>query len=199
MVAPKASFRPRRIPGRRLLNRAAVAVVIAKHPEPAVLMLQRCRRIGDPWSGDMAFPGGRWEPGDSSIAATALRELREETGIALSHWDTPLRLSDVVTRSHNHYYPMVITPFLFVLETRPTVHVNRESQQSFWISLTHFQPHNASHFEWPIITRPFRVGITLPCYFYEQQRVWGLSLKILQDLTENALSFHDQATGAFSK
>jgi 8-oxo-dGTP pyrophosphatase MutT (NUDIX family) len=48
---------------------------------PKLLFIKRADAVGDPWSGHMAFPGGRYEVGDQSLLETAVRETREETAI----------------------------------------------------------------------------------------------------------------------
>ena len=41
--------------------------------EPELLMIKRAEAEGDPWSGHIACPGGRMEPGDRDLAVTAVR------------------------------------------------------------------------------------------------------------------------------
>ena len=54
---------------------AAVAAILRQAPSGLeVLFIKRAERDGDPWSGHMAFPGGRREPHDSDLYSTALRE-----------------------------------------------------------------------------------------------------------------------------
>ena len=62
---------------------AAVAIILTPQPD-SILLIRRADRSGDPWSGHMALPGGRREPSDSDLAATAIREVAEEVGIQLS-------------------------------------------------------------------------------------------------------------------
>ena len=56
-------------------RRAAVAILIrcGERDEPEVLFIQRAEYEGYPWSGHIAFPGGREEPGDESLFETAIR------------------------------------------------------------------------------------------------------------------------------
>ena len=63
--------------------RAAVAVVLAPDPD-SVLLIRRADREGDRWSGHLAFPGGRWSPGDAGLVDTARRETLEEVGLDLT-------------------------------------------------------------------------------------------------------------------
>ena len=51
-----------------------------------VLFIQRAERPGDPWSGQMAFPGGHREDSDISLQA-AMRETHEEIGLGLDNAD----------------------------------------------------------------------------------------------------------------
>src|SRR5574341_145553 len=65
-------------------NRAAVAVVLRDgNPAIEILFIRRAEHPDDPWSGQMAFPGGRAEPGETDLLETAIRETAEEIGIDL--------------------------------------------------------------------------------------------------------------------
>jgi len=71
---------------------AAVAVVfrIAAGDSLELLMIERASYEGDPWSGHIACPGGRMEPGDRDLEVTAVRETREETGHVVTAADLHL-------------------------------------------------------------------------------------------------------------
>jgi ADP-ribose pyrophosphatase len=56
---------------------AAVGVLLR---EGKILLIKRVERRGDPWSGQVAFPGGRWKPGED-LLGTAVREVQEEVGV----------------------------------------------------------------------------------------------------------------------
>ena len=79
-----AAHRPGRKWLKGLRKRAAVALVLqAQEGELGVFMIRRSERDGDPWSGQMAFPGGRLEPEDESALDAARRETAEEVGLHL--------------------------------------------------------------------------------------------------------------------
>jgi ADP-ribose pyrophosphatase len=65
------------------VRKAAVALIfrLGENDVPELLFIKRAEYEGDPWSGQIAFPGGRAEARDASLAETAIRETREETGI----------------------------------------------------------------------------------------------------------------------
>ncbi len=69
-------------PGRKLFRqfrkRSAVAIILqVREGELHILMIKRAEREGDPWSGHMAFPGGRMDPTDQNGYAVAVRETEE--------------------------------------------------------------------------------------------------------------------------
>src|SRR5262245_23913673 len=77
------------------VRRAAVAMVLANGPEgPSVLFIERAQHPGDPWSGHMAFPGGRVDPGDARPRDAAERETLEEVGLSLRGAELIGRLDD---------------------------------------------------------------------------------------------------------
>jgi len=59
---------------------AAVIVPIVLAPEPHALLVLRAAHLKD-HAGEVAFPGGKPEPTDSSLWATAVREMEEEIGL----------------------------------------------------------------------------------------------------------------------
>ena len=66
-----------------------------------ILMIKRADREGDPWSGHMAFPGGRMDKADAHGYAVAVRETEEEVGLSLGPLDQCIgRLSDLNARPH---------------------------------------------------------------------------------------------------
>lgn len=170
---------PRKMPLRQYCNRSAVSIMTTViSGAPHLLMIQRARRHGDPWSGQMAFPGGRQSPTDISIRQTACREAEEEVGIDPATLTSQItRLSDLVTRSHHSWKPQVVTPFLFELPQPPPLQINHEATTELWIPTGLFnQP--SSPYPWPV--GPFT--LSLPCYYYQGYPVWGLSLQMIKAL-----------------
>ena len=98
---------------RGALRRAAVALVLRGGTEGAeLLVIKRSEAERDHWSGHLALPGGRVEPEDENLLATALRETFEEVGIDLRAGGEVLaRLGTV--RPQSPYAPRVsVTPFV---------------------------------------------------------------------------------------
>ena len=77
---------------------ASVALLLRSGKERDILLMKRAEIDGDPWSGDIAFPGGKKSDEDSDLKATVLRETFEETGIDLSIADYLGSLPPVFSR-----------------------------------------------------------------------------------------------------
>jgi 8-oxo-dGTP pyrophosphatase MutT (NUDIX family) len=81
---------------REPLIAAAVLVPIVHGPEPGVLLTKRTSHL-TAHAGQVAFPGGRIDPGDASPEAAALREAQEEIGLPPDRAELLGRLPDYVT------------------------------------------------------------------------------------------------------
>jgi len=118
---------------------AAVAIILAPRgtEDAEVLFIKRAEREGDPWSGHVAFPGGRRDPGDAGLRDVAVRETREEVGLDLDK-DAELlaRLESVHAVARGKRIDLVITPFVFGLrEESPRLEPNEEVATTLWVPL----------------------------------------------------------------
>ena len=110
-------------------TRAAVAVVLG--PTPAglqLLFIERAQHPDDPWSGHIAFPGGRIEEDDPSPRAAAERETLEEVGLDLSGAEYWGRLDDLT----GYMLPVVVSGFVYCLKTPAALTLNHEIGSAFW-------------------------------------------------------------------
>ena len=85
----------------RPLRRAAVLVPVVAHAAPTVLLTQRTEHLPS-HAGQVAFPGGKVEPGDADAIATALREAHEEIGLEAG-FIRPLGYLDAL-RTHTGFH-----------------------------------------------------------------------------------------------
>ncbi len=158
---------------------AAVALVFHQpvDGEPELLFIERARKEGDPWSGQMAFPGGRHDPSDSDISATAAREAFEEVGVQL---ERPFgRLDDFAGSRNPRVPPLVVSPFVYEMRERPTLVPNAEVQSTVWIPVPWIlHPDSAYDYRFE---RPEFTG-TFPAVRYDRFTVWGLTYRILGNL-----------------
>jgi 8-oxo-dGTP pyrophosphatase MutT (NUDIX family) len=176
-------YRPGKKWYRRMVKRSAVAIIVRQVDGGLeALMIKRADREGDPWSGHMAFPGGLSDHSDHNNLETARRETFEEVGLNAGQYSECLgRLSDILARRHRGKKPMIVTPYLFTIDEVPELQLNHEVADVLWVPLNFLADRtNRETMQWKMK----QVNLTLPCYFYQQQRIWGLSLMMLDELVK---------------
>ena len=89
-------------------TRAAVALCVVPGPDGEACLLVTRRSAGlRAHPGQLAFPGGRLEPGEDALAG-ALREMHEEVGLRCQLGDAIGRLDDYLTRAGHRITPVVV-------------------------------------------------------------------------------------------
>ena len=174
-----SEHRPAQLETEEPLRRAAVALILRDGGGGALelLMIKRAAFEGDPWSGHVALPGGRQEPGDASLEATAIRETWEETGIDLARDGCVIgRLDDLQPRTPR-LPPLVITPFLAVLARDVPIVLSPEVAEAFWVPLAALQDPSASR---EIVLELTGGPRTVPSFQHEGYTIWGLTERILR-------------------
>lgn len=161
--------------------RAAVAITIRVGPEaePELLLIRRATRVGDPWSGQVALPGGRWSPGDPSLRETALRETREETGIDLGELGVVLGTLDELRPRTPTLPPIIVTPYVAVSPPDVSLVTNHEVAAAFWIPFRHLLD--------PEVARESTVEVRgarwrVPSFVFGEYVIWGMTERILRQL-----------------
>ena len=121
-------------------RQAAVAVILREHHERTgqsdLLFIQRANRDGDPWSGQMAFPGGHREPEDTSLMAAAMRETDEEIGLSLANAEYLGALDHQEARPRGKTLNMLVAPHVFITKDTPDFTPNREVADVVWAPLS---------------------------------------------------------------
>lgn len=160
------------------LTQAAVALVVAPDPV-SILFIRRAIRAGDPWSGQMALPGGRASPGDADLKETAMRETREEVAIALGGGRYLGQLDDVAPRTPD-LPPLMVRPFVFVLPRRVSPRsCSQEVEQALWLPVADFVRPGVYRAVSLTIKGTVRV---FPGYRVGSDTVWGMTERIITPL-----------------
>lgn len=114
--------------------RAAVALVLRERAgDLEALFIRRADHDGDPWSGHLAFPGGRIDPTDTGPRMAAERETLEELELDLSGARFMGQLSDVL----GHAESICVSAFVYAVDGDPVLRPNHEIRSAFWSPLDH--------------------------------------------------------------
>jgi len=140
-----------------------------------ILLLRRRSSEGDPWSGQIAFPGGRSKPGEAPLD-TVRREVVEESRINLEHSEVLGPLAEVFPGN----FSIGVLPFVAVVPHDTKVKIdNNEIDDFFWIPASYFLDRNNSS-----IYSFSRQGrkIEVPSFVYMGKYViWGMTLRIIEN------------------
>jgi 8-oxo-dGTP diphosphatase len=160
---------------------AAVAVLLKMEDKRLwILFVRRVQNSDDPWSGQVALPGGKREAEDGDLMETVIRETREETGIDLLYH---CRFLGAMSAFRSKPRPGIkVLPFVVLVEDEQLISLNRkELQEYFWVPVEELSG-NKKTVELSFGECPaFVVGKTI---------IWGLTYRIVESLIrllENAV------------
>jgi 8-oxo-dGTP pyrophosphatase MutT (NUDIX family) len=161
---------------------AAVAAIfrIASDEALELLMIERASYAGDPWSGHIAFPGGRREPYDATLLDTALRETREETGVDILAEGRVLGALQRVDPVSTLLPRLSIAPFVALLTHDVPLVLSDEVAGAFWVPLAALQRTETSR----EVEVTLSSGTTrrVQAFVHDRYTIWGLTERILRDL-----------------
>ncbi|MEN0060867.1 MAG: CoA pyrophosphatase [Myxococcota bacterium] len=155
--------------------RAAVAAIVDARGD--LLLMRRAEHPDDPWSGHLSFPGGRVEPSDVDSLAAAIRETSEEIGFDLSPDQLIGPLDDLTTRPVRRH--LIIEPFVFFVPEPGPFQLNEEVQSLHRVQLDALLT-GVGRTQFPLSWKG--ETIELPCVDVDGLRLWGLTLRMVDDL-----------------
>jgi len=162
------------------LKFAAVAVIIRDRKFPSMLFIKRAERTGDPWSGQVAFPGGRMQSGDKTAKDTAIRETLEEVGVDLNRSADFLGYGAVTT---THTGNMYVVPSVFELKEGVEIAPNDEVASYRWIDLQDLMsPSAQSSYQLNYQGN----AVQMPSFQVGDYVVWGLTHRILNSMLKES-------------
>lgn len=136
-----------------------------------ILIVERVENPADPWSGQMAFPGGKRDSKDLNLKQTVMRETLEETNISLLD---RCRFLGVLTALGSKPRPDIrILPFVILLEHEPSIRLSEKELKEFvWIPLK------------DILSSKRNVKFSFgefPAYVVGGKVIWGLTYRVLEN------------------
>jgi 8-oxo-dGTP pyrophosphatase MutT (NUDIX family) len=172
---------PRVLQRTEATKESAVATVLrARGNETDVLLIKRAEHERDPWSGHMAFPGGRRDPGDADLVATVVREAREELALDLVRDARAIMaLDEVEAVARGVRTGLVVRPHLYVLERDVTLVPNYEVAEVVWAPLSLLR---SGTVDIRVQYRKDGRDLDLPAWKVGEHTVWGLTHHMLAAL-----------------
>jgi len=166
---------PERIP------QAAVTLLLREvEGDDLVLIIKRAERLGDPWSGHLALPGGRVEEQDEDLLITAARETREEVGIDLLGGEVSrqnfIGQLPTLTPASPGLPPIEITPLVALTPPDQSLQPNYEVGELYWLSISELLANGRSS--------EYRLNLgsyvrKWPAYPSPGGPIWGITERIL--------------------
>ena len=165
---------------------AAVAMILAPGVQDIeVCFIRRAERAGDPWSGQVAFPGGRASASDPDPQAVAERETWEEIGLTLDAQHRmgalPMRLIENNTQRSG----LTLWPFVYCVgpieRAQATARLPAEVASVFWVPIRHlFDASAVTEYAYPQGV----TASTFPGIEFGEHVIWGLTLRVLASFAE---------------
>jgi 8-oxo-dGTP pyrophosphatase MutT (NUDIX family) len=150
---------------------AAVAILLREDGDDyETLLVKRAIVRGDPWSGDMAFPGGKKTSQDKTLRDTVVREVSEETGLDL---DSLIFIGAMPVIFSSIKPDRDVLPIVYLYKGRPDIKLNLELTTYRWVHLKELRASRtfAKIKEWE--GEVFKLGDDI---------VWGLTYRMLDKL-----------------
>jgi 8-oxo-dGTP pyrophosphatase MutT (NUDIX family) len=138
---------------------AAVMIITDKQ---SIALIRRKMRDDDPWSGQIAFPGGLRKRGET-LQQTAARETAEEVGVHV----TP---EGYIGSYRTHVRDLLVAAFFSIVHEEPVFHIGDEVEEVDWVRIDSLSP---------TIT-----DAGYPAYKYDRGIIWGLTYRILSECLE---------------
>ena len=172
----------RNVPGYR---QAAVALILSRIGSSyRILFIERATHPGDPWSGNIGFPGGKVEKDDVDTRHAAERETMEELGVDLGKAEYLGRLSD----HDGAHLPVLLSCFVYgIVWEKIEFTISEEVKDVFWLTIEELiDPDRRGMYEFTFAGDRFEC----PCVHlpYDDKPVlWGLTYRLVSEFLEKTL------------
>ncbi|MDE1842812.1 MAG: CoA pyrophosphatase [Thaumarchaeota archaeon] len=158
-------------------GRLAAVMIILFGKQPSVLMTERPKTMNH-HAGEIAFPGGTWEKDDGDLLDTAIRETREELGIAVKRSMVIGNLKPVTTLNSG----FTILPYITILDVLPKITPNSEIASLLEIPLVPLL-HTIEDDKDPA----HKSIMEMYTFKFENHLIWGASARMLKQMHDKIL------------
>jgi 8-oxo-dGTP pyrophosphatase MutT (NUDIX family) len=149
-----------------------------------LLFIKRAERAGDPWSGHLAFPGGRAEERDAALLDVAMREAAEEVGIDARKGGRVLGRLPTFRPMSTRIPSITVSPFVALAPQNVVPRLQADEVEAvFWMPLAELKRTGRSG----TVRWEGKDGtIELPAYPSPKGLIWGITERILSQFLELA-------------
>jgi 8-oxo-dGTP pyrophosphatase MutT (NUDIX family) len=142
-----------------------------------VLFIKRAQRLGDPWSGHLALPGGRAEAGDATFLDAAIREAVEEVEIDVRDGGRPIGWLPPFKPLSARIPSITVMPLVALAPEGAIPHPQPEEvETAFWMSLDALRDGGTSGHVRREIEGTAR---EFPAYPSPHGPIWGITERIV--------------------
>jgi len=158
---------------------AAVLILLVKENDDWKIVYTRRTTGVRTHQGEVSFPGGAYENGDSSMVQTALRETYEEIGVALECIRIVGGLEPIRTISN-----FMVYPFVGIMECAPEFVINPDEVERLFMIPIKWLENPENFYEQDHLVETRYVRKVIHYHNYEGEHLWGLTARITQQLLE---------------
>ncbi len=173
-VQPRSAGKPLFIKNNHLKKAAVLIPLVKRRHGLNIILTERALHLRH-HPGQISFPGGKYEPSDSSLQHTALRETQEEIGILQKQISLFGSLAKLPTVSG-----FIVTPYLGFVQSQHSLHIDKQEVRTvFEVPLEFFL--NKKNFYLQHLTANKKRHF-IYCIPYQNRMIWGATAQMLKNL-----------------
>lgn len=169
------------------VNKSSVLILLFPNEKDDLELVLTLRSHDIDHGGQISFPGGRTEKGES-LKQTALREAKEEIGVPTDSVTIIGELSDLYVSHSNN----LVTPFVGFTNRKPNFITNpAEVEEVFAVELQSLlHKKNITVEDWDLHSYTYRV----PYWDVHQVPLWGATAMMLNEFLDLCREFANKKT-----
>jgi 8-oxo-dGTP pyrophosphatase MutT (NUDIX family) len=185
--AALAAYEPQSVDVDESVWPAAVLVLLYEHGGRPHLVFQKRTDKVDAHKGQVSFPGGGRDPGDTDLVVTALRETHEEIGVHPSDIEVLGQIDQIKTISN-----FIVTPYVGWLDRYPYDWRFSEAEVDYLLEVP------VDHLLDPANFVPDRRTINgreviVPSYQWQDDLIWGATGRMVSNFLDVWVAAHTPA------
>ena len=162
-------------------GQAAVLIPVTVSPDPGIILTVRHQHLNS-HGGEVAWPGGKQDPGDLDLQYTALRESEEEIGLKPTDVEVLCQLRPFISK-----YGLLVTPYVGLVASQLELSANPDEIDAiFEVPLSYLEDDPRT--DTNTIERHGEKHI-IPEYHFQGHRIWGLTAMILHEFLRKGVGY----------